>query len=119
MMGDGGRRGLSREMHKTTPCSLGQGLVVGCRRSQSSPPKDRISSRAVHGRPKEPGECDVATTVPRPGAIDKCAISSVSRPLMVLSSQLDWCRHEDKRTGCVLLVRLGWSALDEGQESRL
>lgn len=82
----------------------------GCGRSLSSPPNGRVFSRAVHGRPKEPGEYDVVTTVPRPGAIDKCAIASVNRLLMALSNQVDWRRHEDKRTGCVLIVRLGWRA---------
>lgn len=82
----------------------------GCRRSQPSPPSGRISSRAVHGRPEEPGQYDVVTTVPRPGAIDKCGIASVNRLLMALSSQLDRPRHEDKWSGCVRIVRLGWKA---------
>lgn len=73
--------------------------------SQLAPPNGRISSRAVHGRPKEPGEYDVVTVVPGPGAIDECAIASVNRLLMALSSQHDWSQHEDQRAGCVLAVR--------------
>lgn len=104
------RRRLSREVHKTTrryPVASSKG---GSRRSQSSPPNGRIPSRAVHGRPKEPGEYDVVTSIPRPGAIDECAITSTNRLLMALSSQLDWSRHEDKRTGCLLIVCPGWRA---------
>lgn len=104
------RRGLSREVYKTTrrhPVASSKG---GCRRSQSSPPNGRISSRAVHGRPKEPGEYDVVTSIPRHGAIDECAIASTNRLLMALSRQLDWSRHEDKRTGCLLIVCPGWRA---------
>ena len=64
-------------------------------------------------RPKEPGEYDVVTVVPRPGAIDECAIASVNRLLMALSRQPDWSRHEDQRAGCVLagwLSAFGWKA---------
>lgn len=94
-------------MLKTTrrhPVASSQG---GCRRSQPSPPTGRNYSRAVHGRLEEPGEYDVVTTVPRPGAIDKCAITSVNRVLMALSSRLDWPRHEDRWLGCVLIVPSG------------
>lgn len=84
-----GRRGLSREVYKTTrrhPVASSKG---GCRRSQSSPPNGRISSRAVHGRPKEPGEYDVVTSIPRPGAIDECAIAVKAARLVSTRGQAD------------------------------